>query len=128
MTEEATVREIKPDAPLFTKDELLKMERPEEVYVVPGYAKSVRLQALNAHEQSQYQGSMIEMSTDEKGKPHTTMKMEGHNIRLVVKGMRDPKMNEYEVGQLPNDFVKAVADRLRTISGMDTTVEDAEGN
>lgn len=130
MTTEATakVTEINTKPERFSKEELLKRERPEVEFAPEGETKTVLLSPLTAHEQSKYEAALYEMTADEKGKPQTKMHIEMRNIHLVAMGMREPKMNQHEIGQLTPRFVNSVADKLREISGMDLTPEEAEGN
>lgn len=114
--------------PRFTKGDVLSLELPTEEFVVPTYDKAVLIQALNAKEQADYQASMYEVEADAKGKVTTRANMAGRNIKLVALGLREPALAEDEISKAPNDFVQPIADRIREISGMNVTVEDAEGN
>lgn len=116
---------------LFSKDELLGVERPSERFTPTGYNKAVRIRALNALEQSRFNASMMDMQTDEEGNIKAVAKVDGweaRDIKLCAMGLEEPQLTEEEVGTLPNDFVKAAAERIRELSGMNQTVEEAEGN
>lgn len=114
---------------LFSREELTSIELPREEFVVPGYGKAVEIGPLNSKETSLYQSQIFQLDMDvETGKVTSKPTMEDHEILLVTYGMKNPKLNRDEVGRLPADFVSKVAERIRTISKIDLTVEEAEGN
>lgn len=114
--------------PRFSTGDVLKMEMETEEYEVPGYGKTVLIQALNAAEQAEYQASMYQVMSDSQGKVSTTADFAGRNIKAAHLGLRDPKLTIEQLRSAPNDFVQPIAERIREISGMNVSVEEAEGN
>ena len=114
---------------LFSREDLEALEFPREEFVVPGYGgKAVEIQALNAADTSRYQSRIFRFEADLEGNMKGVPTMEGHEVILVSFGMVNPKLTEEQVGKLPPDFVTKVANRIRELSKIDVTVEEAEGN
>lgn len=122
MTQKKTAKTVA----LFTEAELEALETPREEFVVPGYAKAVEIRALNAGETKRYQAEIFGVGMDpETGKMTAKPSMERADVLLVALGMQTPKLEEAQVAALPADFVDKVATRIRELSKIDLTVEEA---
>jgi hypothetical protein len=118
---------------LLDREQILGVDdRVREIVEIPEWGGSVRVRALSAWDQSQYEQSLMDVRVDKTGKTTTSVRMEGHNIRLAAYGIVDNDdkslFTESELRGKSAAAIKRVADKVRELSGMDVTVEEAEGN
>lgn len=117
----------------LTRDQVIALHDVQvEWFEVPEWGGSVPLRALDAWQQSEYQQGLMEITSDAKGNIKTKPMMLGANVRLCALGIRDDDGPWFTVDQLKSKSAGAVnriAERLRTISGLDSSaLEEAEGN
>lgn len=118
---------------LLTKDQVLGADdRATAIVEVPEWGGSVKIRALSAWEQSQYEQSLMDVSIGRDGKPVTRMKMEGANVRLAALAIQNgdgkPMFSEAELRGKSAGAIARIAEAVRGLSGMNVTVEEAEGN
>lgn len=116
----------------LNKEAVLQVEdTTQEWFEVPEWGGQVPLRSLNAWEQSNYQNGLMSIKQDHKGKFNTTPNLTGANVKLAALGIADDGGPWFTVEELKGKSAAAInriAERIREISGMDSSVEDAEGN
>ncbi|TVS15198.1 MAG: hypothetical protein EA417_13805 [Gammaproteobacteria bacterium] len=119
---------------LLTKKEVLAADdRATEIVEVPEWGGAVRVQALDAWQQSKYEQSLFDTRLDERGKVQVTSRREGENVRLAALGIVEedgkPMFTEAELRTKSAAAVNRCAAAIRRLSGMDTaSKEKAAGN
>lgn len=134
VSESETVSQQDPeDMPLLSKHDILAVDdRPTEIVAVPEWGGAVRIQALSAWDQSEYQSRMVKIKSDAKGKVETSIDQRGADVLLVAFAVIDADGNRMFDGEELRGrsyrAIKRIADRARVLSGMDIDLEEAEGN
>lgn len=119
---------------LLSKKDILSLDdRQYEIFYVEEWDGHVPLTGLDAWQQSQYEQSLIEASTDAEGEMQIVSKMEGADVRLAAMGIRNPGnapwFTEEELRVKSGAAIKKIANRLRELSGMDAkSRKAAKGN